>query len=913
MSDRSEPTGRAGTNVEEVALSFVGRDEVLAQIASRLDDGVRLVTIVGPGGMGKTRVATRFASAHADAYAADGGGAWFCDLTAERAATGIASVVASVLGVQPSRSTDERSLVEGVGRALARRKRTLIVLDNAESVAAHTARVLDVWLRAAPLARFVVTSRVVLGVSGEHLLPLEPLAQPPASDDFDATLAADSVRLFVDRARAVRPGFTPGPGELAALREIVQVTDGIPLAIELAAARVRVLSLAQIRDRLAAPLKLLVKQNDDGRHASMRRAILHSYEQLEPAERTCLARCAVFRGGFTLEAAEAVIESEDRAVLDDLDALVSRSLVRTTTTRDGGIRFSLFETIRELAMERLAADETDRERTEARHARHFADVARALVDASAGARPAADPREPDLENLLAAHAHAIAETKHAHAPQHADDALAATLAVEPMLSRRGLLRRLLDMFDESIAAATSTGSEGTSSYVAEAIVGRGSALRQTGDLDKARADFEHALRVATARGDALVEARARAHLAELVEIDGDTSSARQMCHAALARLEDVPDGPGRRLREAELRARLSHAYRREGALGPAAAEIERAVVSYRDVGDEEGRAFALYEAAVIALFRRQYEASSAHFTEGLDLVKRSGGRLAEGALTTGRGTLLQELGNADDAVACHAEAARIFREVENPHREGSALYYLGGAWLEKGVDVEARRFLERALRLVEGVGVPRYEALVSACLATLAAREGDEAGAARWLNGADAAARACASESALEATIAIHRLHIDALRDAARVPASLEEARARAAAHSCDDPRFALRVFERAAAPVTKESGFALVLDADKGHVELPGTGARIDLSRRAPLCRILVSLVRRRIDEPGEPAAIEEIIAAGWPGERVRGEAGANRAYVALATLRKLGLRDVIEHGQGGYLIPPRLAVAFA
>jgi len=204
------------------ASSFVGRLADLDAIAERFEDGAQLVTITGLGGMGKTRVAQRFAEAHAGSWAAPrGGGVWFCDLTAAHDATTACAAVASVLGLQLD--ADEATLADQLGRALSRRGRTLLVLDNLEQLGEHAGAVLGRWLTAAPRARFLVTSRVALGLAAEHLWPRHPLELPPSELRDEAQLAAiESVDLFVRRARQRRPDLPLGrPRGAAAVRRRV--------------------------------------------------------------------------------------------------------------------------------------------------------------------------------------------------------------------------------------------------------------------------------------------------------------------------------------------------------------------------------------------------------------------------------------------------------------------------------------------------------------------------------------------------------------------------------------------------------------------------------------------------------------------------------------------------------------------
>ncbi len=897
-------------HVHESPSSFVGRAQDIAAILARFDEGARLVTIVAPGGMGKTRVATRFAAVHGAAYAAHGGGAWLCDLTSAGDVTAMCGVIAAALGASPERRREESAVVEALGRAIARKNRALLVLDNLEHLASVAGPAVLAWMVLAPHARLLVTSRAALGVAGEHLVPLEPLAVPAPGVSRDALLATEGVALFVSRAREGRPDFAPGEGELAALADVVRATDGIPLAIELAAARARVLTLEQMRSRLAAPLGFLVRRDDSGRHASMRRTILDSLAQLPAAERSCLAAASVFRGGFTLEAAESVLAAPGAPVVATLEALVARSLVRMRAG-EGVIRFSLFETIRELCAEELAARPGALELAAGRHARHFARLGRALADEAALAGAARATLDRELDNLVAAHTRALAEAERDPGGEGSGLALALALALAPVVGLRGLFELRLQLLDRALTSAEAGGGSARFADHAGALVARGIARRELGDSARAIADLEAGLSLARERGDASLEALACAHLGELVETLGNTVDAREHFARGLACLDGAGPGRLRRLREAQIRAQLGHAHRREGDLVAAARETRRALALYREADCEDRLPSVLYEAGVIALFRGDRAAALASFDEALAIARRTGDRHGEGALLSARGIVIQEEGDLDGALAHHGQAVRIFHELGMRHREGSALYYLGTAFLERGLPGEATKILVRAFELMGAAGFRRYEVLIAGCLAATWADEGDAELALEWLERARAAAHACASEPALQATLALHEAHV-ALAGAApsERSARLLLARSLAEQGANDDVRFALRILLAAGKQGGPVSAAALLVLDEGAAFRLPGARSHVDLSRRAPLRRILLALARLRTVAPGQPLALDDLVRAGWPGERIGADAAANRVRVALTTLRKLGLREVIKTGQGGYLLDPATAV---
>ena len=895
---RRRATGPAPTNLPEVPSSFVGRVADIAAVTQRMEQG-RLVTITGPGGMGKTRTALRVAQGRLASFSAHrGGGVWLCDLTEARTGAEILAVVAAAIGVRLAGSSDAL-VARDVGHAIARMGRVLLLLDNFDRLTSEAASTVGLWLAVAPQAHFLVTSRVPLDLPGEQLWPLQPLP------------GDEGAELFTRRACQVRPSFEATGSDREVVRQIVGALDGMPLAIELAATRMAVLSAAQLRERLGRPLEVLDAQGSTGRHASMRRTVLDSVELLACAEARAFAACAVFRNGFAFEAADAVLGGvivERHAVLGTLEALVRRSLLRAVfSAGDDEARFAFFETVRDVAEELLAA-EPAREELERRHVAHYAGLGRRLgreatIHSGSGALVRLGR---DLENLVQAHAAALRP-----GGAGASVAVAIALGLDPLLSARGSSRLRLRLLDASVAGLPE--SPGASALT-EALLARGLAWRELGELTLARADFERGLSLATRDGQPGVAAQALTRIGEIVDVAGSTGEARGCFARALELLREAPDDASRTLREAEAFVRMGHAHRREGQLEAAAAATHEATPRYRGLGNEEGLAGALYEAAVIAMFRGEAEAAQRWFDEGLRVARRAGVSAIAGALTTARGCLLQERGAIDQALAHHAEAARAFHELGSRYREPSALYYLATAYLERGDTRDAERVLRRARECIQGVGSPRYEALIDACRSCALAAAGDLGAARAVLADAERAGAQCSSEPALEATLQIHqlslRLRSGEWREAESITAA---ARALATAHPSDDSRFALRVLLSIVGPSSPRSAAALVVWEEGRAFRTPHASHRVELPPRSPGRRILVLLASRRIDAPGDVVPVEEIIDAGWPGERIRPDAALNRAYVALATLRKLGLREALVTGAGGYCLDPAVAVRLA
>jgi len=358
-------------NLPVQLTSFVGRELEVAAVGALLDRA-RLVTLTGPGGTGKTRLALQVAAERLSRYR---DGAFFVELAPITDPGLVVSAIAGVLGV---REAADRSLAETLGEAL-RDQEILLVLDNFEQVVDAAPRVTELLAAAAHL-QVLITSRAVLHVHGEHELPVPPLRIPDPSHlpQLDVLSQFEGVALFLERATAVRPDFAINAESAPAIAEIVARLDGLPLAIELAAAKAKLFGAEAILGRLGSRLAFLGGGARDlpARQQTLRQAIDWSYSLLAPTEQALARRLGVFVGGWTVETAEAVCDTRqlDLDPVDALASLVDQSLVRREEAERGEPRFLMLETIREFALDRLdAAGETSDLRR--RHAQEFLDQA----------------------------------------------------------------------------------------------------------------------------------------------------------------------------------------------------------------------------------------------------------------------------------------------------------------------------------------------------------------------------------------------------------------------------------------------------------------------------------------------------------------------------------------------------------
>ncbi|MEM1424901.1 MAG: adenylate/guanylate cyclase domain-containing protein, partial [Planctomycetota bacterium] len=360
------------TNMPAQSTSFIGRDREWRELSGIvMEEDVRLVTLSGPGGIGKTRLSLRVGTEVLDRFP---GGVWFVEVEEETTAEGVASKVAQALGVPESSA----GAVEDVASALEVREETLLVIDNFEQVVDAGPETVGAWLKRAGKTKAIVSSRVLLGVSGEREYPLEPLPDPRA--EVGAYAERDAVRLFVDRARAANPRFELTAENGEDICEICGRLDSIPLALELAAARAKVMKPSQIRQRLEKRFQLLRSNRRDvpARQQTLEGAIAWSYEMLEGWEKAAFCQACVFRGGFTLESAEAVIDLFDHdgapMAMDAVQVLREKSLLSYTEgAGDEDGRFGMYVSIRDFGRMR-AGEVLDEKATDgllARYVEHY--------------------------------------------------------------------------------------------------------------------------------------------------------------------------------------------------------------------------------------------------------------------------------------------------------------------------------------------------------------------------------------------------------------------------------------------------------------------------------------------------------------------------------------------------------------
>ena len=631
--------------------SFVGREAEIAVLTSRLTKA-RLVTLTGSGGSGKTRLALRVAHQIAERYE---DGAALVDLGSLSEADRLARVIGEALGYAvPSGGDSAEALLEYMST-----RRLLLVLDNAEHLVSAVAAFVAKALRRCPGVTIIVTSREALLIEGENAVIVAPLGLPDDASELDAArlLDSDAVRLFVERAQEARPGFVVGTENARDVASICRRLDGIPLAIELAAARLRMLGLDQIAARLSDRFRLLTAGSRDAvpRQKTLRAAIEWSHDLLVEEERVVFRRLAAFAGGWTLEAAEEVVGDETVSsmdVLDLLEKLVLKSLVvfsgESGEATASEPRYRFLESIREHASERLAAA-ADREGTLRRHLEwclKFA-AARRLELGGSGQAEA-------LHRLESEHANLLVALDRAHAdPAGGREELKLADALSTFWSTRGyaaLGRMRLEAALERTGGLVNVDR-------AQAWLGAGHLARIAGDFAAGEDRYARGLALARELGDRLLEGRALNGIGGICTLRSDFQRAAEYYTEAL--------------------------------------EIHRAL------GDQQGIARALNNLAIIALERGEHDRAAQLYEESLAVTKAIGDVRQMAIALYNIGYLAITRGELEGAIQSLDESIVHFRRLG--HRQGTAMatMSLGKAWVDRGDPSRGNALLNESLAMAE--------------------------------------------------------------------------------------------------------------------------------------------------------------------------------------------------------------------
>ena len=657
-------------NLPMQPTTLVGRAEEVAQLAGWLRKAdVRLVTLTGPGGVGKSRVALRAAEELLPDYR---DGVWLVPLANVHESALLAQAIAGALGVKPEGA---RALIDAL-KGFLREKNALLVLDNFEQLVEAAPLLADI-LSEAPSLKMLVTSRSALRLMGEREMPIAPLEvpsteyrAPSGSDKADAWYSVlgtlPSVQLFVERAQAVRPDFTLTPENAGAVAEICARLDGLPLAIELAAARAKLLTPQAIAERLRGSFKLLSGGARDlpARQQTLYGAIAWSYDLLQPVEQALFRRLSVFRGGCTLEAAEEIMaargvgtEPLEMDVVDGLGSLIDKSLMRQedaeTVDRIGGgeARFSMLATIRDFGRDKLreSKEEGDVCRAHAMfYLRLVEDVEPRLM--SVEQVTWLDRLEREHENIRTALDWSLGEG--------GDKRVGLRLAGALLWfwQTRGYLGEGRARL-ESLLNATQEAQYGTERSKALVAAGRLATLQA--DYGAARQFFEENLEIQRVGGDEMAIGHAQVALGSAATGEGDYGAARALYEEALTHLGEESSSPY----SAMALVGLGEACLDAGDPESARPSLERSLALFRKLGNKAGAAFALYNLGYAAQETGDSQEARARFLESLQLREELGNRQSIAMCLFGLADVASSEEEWERAAILLAAGQRLLRET----------------------------------------------------------------------------------------------------------------------------------------------------------------------------------------------------------------------------------------------------------
>lgn len=680
------------TNLPAALTSFIGREREIVEVKRLLADK-RLLTITGSGGAGKTRLALQVANDLLDNYP---DGVWLVELAPLTNPALVAQFVAEGLSIREEKDRPlDVSLIEHL-----RSRTALLVLDNCEHLVQDVARLVERILRAAPDLRILATSREALGLPGEMTWRIPSLSAPDLRDTVvpEKLVSYESVRLFVERAVSVKPDFAVTQQNAPWVAKICARLDGIPLAIELAAARVRVLSVEEIAARLDDRFRLLVGGSRTAlpRQQTLRALINWSYELLSEAERIILRRLSVFVDGWTLQAAEQVCSGgsiEEWEVLDLLTRLIDKSLV-VAETEDGSERYNFLETIRQFAVEKLR-ESGEADEIAHKNALYFLRVAEESYEEIWGPKQGLwlERLEAEHENLRTALEWAM------QAPGREEFLLRMAGSLWRFWEIHGYIREGRSWLESALVSYP----DAPPGLMANGLRGAGNLARQQGDYTQARAMHERSLDLFRKLDDKFGIARELEAVGRVAHYQGNYSQAVGLHTDALALRYEIGDQEGIAMSLAQLATialdRGQYAHARD--------LLEESLKLNRLLGDNVHIALALNDLGVAAYLLCEYGRAHSLFEEALSLYQELKDKLGISEVLLNLANLARDQGYFRTALQLYGECLDLKEGLGD--RRGFARVIVGMAEvaLAQGNYARAVQFAEQSLILFRELGVKR--------------------------------------------------------------------------------------------------------------------------------------------------------------------------------------------------------------
>jgi predicted ATPase len=724
----AQPVETRPANLPVPRTGFVGREkEVAAAKELLLREDVRLVTVTGPGGIGKTRLAVQVASGLVEQFP---GGTHFVSLSSLNDPALIASAVVQTLGMREAGGQSALEILkENLQDSL--QAPMLLLLDNFEHLVQAAPTVAEL-LALGPNLKILVTSRAALHVYGEHEFPVPPLALPDSRSlpAVEVLAQCPAIALFVQRATAARPDFELNRENAAAVSEICARLDGLPLALELAAARVKVLSPSSMLTRLASRLQLLTGGARDlpQRQQTLRAAMDWSYDLLSPAEQTLFRRLSVFVGGCSLEGVEAVCDTTgdlDLDLLDGMASLVDKSLVQQVEPAKGESRLVMLETIREYALEKLEAS-GEEALTKRAHAAYCLVLAEEQATQQSGAEEAEWLERCALEqNNFRAGIEWLTETGNAEWGLRLGTALFRFWEMREYLAEgRSSLGKLLKL----------PGAAGYTKARARAVFAAGVLAAEQGEYIAADALFRESLDIARRLDDTQGVAVSLNAMAVNARDRGETAVARSLFEESLALWREVGDQKA----VARALSNLASVVKLQADYAHARSLYAECLSIFQGLGDRTGVAWSINYQGDVARDQGDSAAARTLYEQGLAMFRELGDRWGIAGTLADLGSLATEQGDYPTARSLYRESIENFQELD--HKRGIARLLACFACLA-AAQLEAERSLRlagAAAALRQNIGAPltpAEQAKLEAALDPARQALTHTAGATAWLEG----------------------------------------------------------------------------------------------------------------------------------------------------------------------------------